>query len=705
MPPRSCQHWLPLILVALTVGCSAGSGTGSSSSSGGTTPPTSEPIPEPCSDRIGGVANPFAIVLEFGVENTAATERTETIRASVPFPEGGYASLANVSVAGQTTAWLPLQRWADGSIKIAQAQFTDTLAAGESKSYTVVRDEPSQAGAFTRNAWVEQMAPDLVIAAEVRDTFSVAYRAAVAGEGAVVQETPAVQTKRWRTYHEAVVPGTGIGRDYLTSTFYVTEYRDMPFLMVDWMLGNDYLGADSVPAGSVDKNLRALGTVDVRSAQFLCRGASAVLPYRPMTESIGAGEPIADGFTSFQVMHDTYLADAQTRRYRFLLSFVPVGASGVELAQWRATANAMLEHPCFGLASQRTWEETTAAGLLGGPIPGPADSHARAETDYQAWLATDHFGTWGTHGDVQASGQTGTPRNGPLSGELAHAIQGQHAGQLAKLEQMAWAQAMRPYHLWNLHVGAEQMILLWDGTPVLALQGESLGRRLLANQDSYPQYRTLSAGQPRAHGWQHFDVEHWTCDLLFDYYTISGDAWAKEELRQLGESLKGTIRLKFYYTSNLLAARAEGWCMQGFAQVYQATRDEAIRAYAMRRVDEIIDVRRQKAHPSRALVFQANYPVTQYPLNHEYYMPWQHGAVMYGFLGAYRCFGCAKLLAIAEDAVHAVDYGWVTNVNSAQFGFVPNGLRYYVPVTYNGVPVPADYWDGLPMGIRFGDSP
>ncbi|MBI3171191.1 MAG: TonB-dependent receptor, partial [Hydrocarboniphaga effusa] len=49
-------------------------------------------------------------------------------------------------------------------------------------------------------------------------------------------------------------------------------------------------------------------------------------------------------------------------------------------------------------------------------------------------------------------------------------------------------------------------------------------------------YRTANAGQTRAHGWQHFDHEHWSCDVLFDYWTISGDAWAKEELRQLGES-------------------------------------------------------------------------------------------------------------------------------------------------------------------------
>ena len=78
------------------------------------------------------------------------------------------------------------------------------------------------------------------------------------------------------------------------------------------------------------------------------------------------------------------------------------------------------------------------------------------------------------------TGTTGTPRNHPLSPELAHAIQGAHHRLLQKLEQMAWAQAMRPYHLWALQVGDEQNILLWDGVPIYPgsrdLSHESLGR-------------------------------------------------------------------------------------------------------------------------------------------------------------------------------------------------------------------------------------
>ncbi len=660
----------------------------------------------------GGTGNPLDIELDFQVANAASVARTETILASVPFPEGGYqpGDLANMIVSGHQTAWQPLQYWADGRVKVAQAQFTDVLEPGQTKHYVVARDETALAGAFTRNAWVDLMAADVEIGAEVRDTFHVPYRSFAAGfasgGGTVLQTSPLVETRRWRTYH-TVVPGqTGIGRDYLTSTFYVTEYRDMPIVVVDWILGNDYLGADTIPPGNTDPNLRALGVADVRAAHFLCRGATVVLPYRAGEEGIEAPVTLAGNYAGFRVMQDTYLGDAQTRRYRFLLGFAPPGASTLEVAKWQDTANAMQQRPLYPLATQTAWQQTGAAGLLGGPIAGPGDAATRATNDFNLWAgSTNLFGTWGTHGDSFTTGVTGTPRNQPLTPDFAHAIQGGCNALLQRLEQMAWTQALRPYHLWNLQVGAEQQILLWSGTPALNVPGESLGRRAIRDNDPWPQYRSLSTGQPIAHGWEPFDTEHWSCDLLFDYWTASGDPWAKEELRQIGQSLKGLMRLSYYYTGGIQAARAEGWCMQGWAEVWQATRDLDIKTFAMRRVNEVVDVQRRKNHPSRAMTFQSNYPNTGYPMNHEFFMPWQHGAVLHGYLGAYKAFQEPILLQICEDVVDTVEYSWVTNVTSPTWGFVPNGLRYYVPASHNGVPVPANYWDGLPGGVSFGDAP
>jgi hypothetical protein len=703
---RGSVRWLlPVLGLAILAGCSpdvdepsnsgGGGGTGNPGGGGG--------------GGTGGSGNPLAVVLEFRVANEASVERTEVLRASVPFPRGGYQSLANLVVSGFQTAWLPLQYWPDGSVKLAQAQFTDTLAPQETKTYRIARDEPAATGPFVRNSWVSQVGTNLQLGAEVRDTFNVTYRGLAAGAGTVLQETSRVQVRRHRSYHTALGAG-GIGRDYLTSTFYVTEFRDMPFVVVDWVLGNDYLGADTVPSGNTDPNLRPLGCVDVRLARFLCRGMTAAQAYRPTEEGIANPGSTSDGYTQFAVMQDTFIDDGQTRRYRFLLRFEPSNANAFDIARWRATATAMLQQPMYPLATHATWRDTAAAGLLGGPIAGPGDAWQRAEASYASWAGANHFGTWGNHGDVMVAGTTGTPRNHPLSPELAHAIQAQHPRLLQKLEQMAWTQAMRPLHLWGLTVGAEQQLLLWDGIPVYPgsrdLSHESLGRRALVANNPYASYRTLNQGRPRAHGWEHFSHEHWSTDALFDYWSVTGDAWAKEELRQMGESLKGLMRLRHYATANIQAARAEGWCMQSFAQIYLATQDTSLRDYAMRRVQEIVDVQRMRTHASRALVSQENYLGTTFPLNHRFFMPWQHGAVLYGYLGAYRAFGEPLLLQIAENVVDMMDYSWVTNYQDPQRGLVVAGLRYYVPVQHNGTAILANHWDNTPnIGVRWGDSP
>jgi len=690
-------HWLlPGALLAL-VACSGGGGdlgpVGGGGGGGGGS---------------NGTGNPLDVALEFSVANTSTVERTETVRIRVPFPRAGYFTLANLIVSGHRTAWLPMQYWDDGSIKLAQAQFTATLPPGAIVDHSIARDETAMTGPFTRNEWISSAGAGLQIGAEVQDTFTVRYRSVAAGPGEILQETPLVLVQRWRTYHQPI-SGSGVGRDYLTSTFYTTEFADMPFVLVDWILGNDYLGADDVPAGNTDPNLRPMGALDVKDARFLCKGMTGVAAYRAEQEDIGAATTHTDGFTAFPVMQDTFLDDGQTRRYRFLLRVAPAGADPVAVARWHDGADAMLSDPLYPLAKHSTWLETAAAGLLGGPIAGPADSRERAEAEYLAWEDGNHFGTWEPHGDEKWTATTGTPRNHPLSPELGHAIQGQYHRLLQKLEQKAWIQAVRPYHLFGLTVGADQDILLWDGIPIYPgsrdLSHESLGRRALYANDPYTAYRTFREGQQRAHGYAHFDHEHFSADLLFDYWCISGDAWAKEDLRQLGESIKGTLRLHGYVTERVQPMRAEGWCMQAFAQVYQATQDEAMKQYALRRVHEVIEVGRHHEHPSKAMYFQSNYSGSLFPFDHKFLYVYQGGAVLYGYLGAYKAFGDPTLLAIAEDVVPALDYALVTNHNDPVLGYVAAGLRYYTPVEHNGQLVPANYWDNTAgIGVRFGST-
>ena len=85
-------------------------------------------------------------------------------------------------------------------------------------------------------------------------------------------------------------------------------------------------------------------------------------------------------------------------------------------------------------------------------------------------------------------------------------------------------------------------------------------------------------------------------------------------------------------------------------------------------------------------------------------MPWQHGAVLYGYLAGWKFFGDPLYLRIGEGAAQCVDHAWVRNWQDPLLGLVADGLRYYVPVEYQGAPVAPDVFDQT-VGVRWGDSP
>lgn len=647
-------------------------------------------------DGSGGTGNRLSYDPKVVVTNHHANARHETIRASVPFPEGLTTSLDSYGISGISTAWLPLQHWPDGSVRIAQAQFTDTLAPDETREYDVVGEVIAMSGPFRPHDWLERFGGGLEFGARVEDRFGVSYYASTGGATAtVVQETPLVRVKHYRLYHRAS-GGGGIGRDFLTSQFYVTEHRDTPVVTVDWIVGNDYLGADD-PRGSTDPNLYPLGCIDVDAAEFRVRGHAAARAYKPHWHGVEGGVHV-DPWTTFRTMTATYLDDGQTRRYRFFVKVEDPGAAQVDKDRADATFVAMSEEWMVGLANLATWQVTSGANILGGPVDGPDNAKEQAAGQYHDWSNRDHFGTWGAFGDVYYTGTSGSPRNGPMSEEFAHAIQAEYPRLLVMLEGRAWIQSVRPYHLYGLEVGAEQQILLWDPIPVVPgsrdLSHESLGRRAIwrGSGDPYAAYRQRS--DFRGHNWNGYDDEHFTMDLLFDYWTVSGDAWAKEELRQLGQSLKALIRLRDYATANMRVIRAEGWTMRGFVHAYLATGDESIKSYALRRIHEVVDVQRLRDHPSGAM--QEKWPDAriELPPDTTYYSAWEYGPFLMGFLGAHQFFGDDKALELCELALDAVEYAWVSDYTHPRTStYIEHGIRYGTPMRRNGTFVAADFAD------------
>ena len=144
--------------------------------------------------------------------------------------------------------------------------------------------------------------------------------------------------------------------------------------------------------------------------------------------------------------------------------------------------------------------------------------------------------------------------------------------------------------------------------------------------------------------------------------------------------------------------------MQGLVQAYVATGDDRFRDFALDRLHFIIEPQRVVGHPSGALDFSGTDPRTLFPSPHEFYMPWQHGALFYGYLAAWKFFGDERFLRICEQATQCVEYAWVTNYPDPQLGLVENGMRFYVPISHQGNPVPANVFDPT-VGVIWGDTP
>jgi len=721
-----------------------------------------------------GTAEP--VQLSFSVSNPAEeswmSSRTETIKASVPFPSGEYlaSDLNNLAVSGKQTSWLPLQYWGDNSVKIAQAQFTDTIPYNSSSSYVLASSTNiAYNGSFSKHPWVGD---DLQIGAMVTDRFNKRYVAFVSGSGETVQSTGMVQTKRYRTYHQPI-DSNSLNRDFLTSTYYVTQYKDVPFTIVDWIIGNDYSGIDN-PAGSTNPNDYPLGNVDVNSAYFLVSalelntgvaGRNEVSSYFPGRNDVEEPVTVTDypNHSAFRVMNNTWIGDLQTRRYRFIVKHLPENPLNNQTYPTQRTYRSMLKYPMFPLASFDSWKTTNAAGLLGGPIAGGSDSLYRAQISLSDWQNSNTFGTWGRAGLIKNTTAGGAPINQALTESFANAVQSGYHRLIEKLEGQAWIQAVRPYHLYGLKTTNEDSIYLWRGCPFLTadqyLTYELLGRRRFLNLElnstvpttttlldpyrdyrdrywqeilgfipphtsptqlgqqpltSYEYYRSNNS-QPFHHGWNGYDWEHQSVDFLFEYYMLTGDPWAHEELKNMGYS---TISLfkphPTNYTGNAKHYRAEGLGVQTLTNCYQATRIELFKESALKRVKEcVLDGMAQARlnHPGNFVIDEGQYGLMygpyQYgwPGDYGFYVPWHATYVFFGYLGAYLHFGDQEYMDVCEDSVRAIDYAWLSGVTDINAGYIEDGVRYYVPTTsaFNGGNytnsdiVPANYFDNIPI--------
>jgi hypothetical protein len=702
----SLQSLLGAMLLLALAACGGAGAESSGGGTGGVPGDPGDPGDPGGGTRGGGTST--AVVNEFLVYNDSGITRNETLLASVPFAKGQHMSLDGVGVNGLATCWRVLQRWQDGSVRVAQAQFTDEVPANAKKTYEVVSNVSALQGSFAQHDWVAGVGVDVRI--EVTDDHNVMYSAKLSDASPVtLTESYLHRERRWRLYMRNPNPNAGIGRDFLAARVYVKEFRDTPLVKIGVVVGNDYLGADN-PQGSSDPNLYPLGPVSFKKLDVLVGKG-----YVAMRDHARQGSPTQSydansGCDRFTVFENDWFDDGQTKLWNFDLYCEHPGGSSADKAKWLANWQAQDATPLRPLATHSSWLSTKAFGVYGGPLEGPTDAFDRCEKELASWRGTNWFGPWGSWGDSRGSNTTGTPRNAPMSMAGGWAVMGENPRILEMLEGMTHQQACRTYHMWELEVGDRDGRYFWSGIPYekggRKLSEENHGRYDMWQNDPYASYRggvNWSWGETN-HKWNAYDAEHFSADLLFDYYTLTGDGWALDEMHMLGQCLKALMRLERFFTANIVSARAEGWCMQGFLQMWLVTGDDNYRDYALARTEEIVGPNREWDHASHALCFQFNHPLTGWPNDTGFFMPWQHGPVAMAFHAAYEYWGEIRCKRISDDVVASTEYAWVLGYQDPKWGFVQNGLRYYVPVEHNTQAIPANFFDSQ-YGIKFGDSP
>lgn len=648
--------------------------------------------------------------------NSSHLPRAEWLRASVPFAKGQLPDNKPIPfhVDGRPTEWRVLQSWPDGTVKSAQAQWLEVMGPGESVVRKLDTGE-KRASNFVLHPAISDAIPEFSVTTSIVDRDGIPYLASAkpferpSAKLEILHSNNATHSVRTRNYHRNPT-NDGIGRDFFSQTCYFTFFSQLPIAIVDVVVANDYKGADNPT--SQDPNLYPLGDIGFRSLDLFVVKADGIVRWAQENEvGVHRRNTVTNPSLQVQLLANEYLGDAQGKRWRVVLFFDSPKFSDATRWAWRNVAASYYTHSVIPTVDLATWQRTKAFGIYGGPVKGSNWGPTQISEDYKLWKNFPHFGPWGDWGDFTHSWVTGTHRNGTSTEHKILAIQHQNPFPLYTLEGKAWQQTARTYQLWDLKVGANDDIYMWDGLPYTLsssrrVSRETLGRYALQTNDPYKYYRK-DVPLGFSHRWNAYDVEHFSTELLFDYYTMTGDWRCRDEMATLGQCYKALFRHKTYNVSaGPMSPRAEGWPAQAAVKIWFATGCDDVIEHLRYRIANIIDPKRKKSHPSKAISFQNAHPLTHFPTPNTYMLPWQHAAIIYGYLPLWTYWGDKTARTIAHDVLTTIEYSWVFNYTDPKLGFVPDGLRYYVPITHQNKPVQPSVFDNVAsIGVRFGDGP
>ena len=593
----------------------------------------------------------------FSVENLTTQPRREIVLASVPLPPGRVhvlrsarvthrlevplarsgaepmAAQASERVVGELVPAVPLMRWPDGSVSLMQVQVPVSMGP---RSRLILAVQPGREGETAPAPAGEfPVGHSLPLFTEVEDPWGGVYRARLepdltAGADGILEETSLVRVQRFRSVHRSVEhPEQG----FLGLRGYLMLFRGERRAVLTLLLDNSDL-----PFGP-------LGPVRLRS--FVLVTESDALRFKPRFAAdnvLSPPVPRSEGGYRQQLLgpgRDLYLGDSTAKAFRFDLFLDDEALSEEE----RIVAKASGDSPLRAIPDLAAVRASGAFGSHGGPAPITEAREDLSVGLLEIWRRRAVFGPFGSFGDPEDAAVQGSARNGPSA--LHNVVRWQSGMFLQAAEAMFLQHPLRP-------TPGRRVALPKDMAPFR----EGLGRQALN----------------RPHGFTALDYEHFSVDLLFDYFWLTGDPLARDELARMGTGLRPLLGgLPF------LTCRGEGWCLQAGVLIARATGDGGLLEFLRARFREVVIP--SMGGPDRSYVLRQPPHPQGLGADEPFDAPWQMAALIHGLHSLYVATGDAAIVeAAVQTAVAMAGPGWVEGVGPKYLFSARDPGRFMMPV-------------------------
>ncbi|MGE3171593.1 MAG: hypothetical protein AB7O97_03140 [Planctomycetota bacterium] len=578
------------------------------------------------------------------VHNPAGVARRQTVGVALPLPRGraavtvaadGDPLCVTVSSADGAVALAPASAqltWPDGSLALLRAHVSVTVPAQGRARLEVAFDPARPTAPQPAHRAPFAAAPPLWT--ELVDPWGRVFRADLvpdpaAGPDGVVEDCGAVRVRRFRAPHRAIGDDVDApGRPLLDLRAYLVTFDGERRAELTLVLDNDAPTAG--PLGPVRFTGFRLCTDDPR-LRFL--------PAFAREQGLPPPGRRADGGLDQWLLAPGpahWLADGTAKAFRLTL-FVDgddVDAAARDAAQWAPVRMVAFA----GLSAVRA---SGAFGAHGGPAPLLPSELGDAGLQVRLWRASARTGPYGDLGDPADPTASGSSRHGDAL--LHNVLRWQSPALLAIAEGMVLQHALRP-------TGGRAPRLPDD----TAAWRQGLPERALL----------------RPHGFAPIDYEHCAAQLLFEYWWLCGDPFARDELRRLGASIPSMLAAVPFRTS-----RGEGRCLEAGVLCARATGDGALLQALSRHARDVLLPALAPPHTGTAL------PQPPHPLVFDgdvaFDAPAQMAALVRGLAALHGETGAAELAAAVTAVADAMaGPAWLDGVGPKTFVAEQSPGRY-----------------------------